>query len=89
MWNVLVFFTYYFLEILQKLKLAENKEVLHFRLILTPGIDIVGKNTSEMVYLKKIEKKLKNLFQPFLTKNVHFRRKYADNRRLKMVESWN
>ena len=31
-------------------------EVSHFRLFLTPGIDFLGKNTSEMVYLKTFEK---------------------------------
>ena len=46
---------------IQKLKLLENMEVSHFRLFLTPGIDFLGKNTSEMVYLKFFEK---NFFRP-------------------------
>jgi len=39
---------------LQKEKLAENKEISRFRLFLAPGIEFLGKNTWEIVYLKNI-----------------------------------
>ena len=32
-----------------RIKLLKNTKVSHFRVVLTPGIDFLGKNTSEMV----------------------------------------
>ena len=57
-----------FLEIEQKVKLTENKEVSHFRLFLAPGIDFLGKNTSEMVYFKNLER---IIFRPFFDKTAY------------------
>jgi len=58
-----------FLYIGQKEKLAENKEISRFRLFLAPGIDFLGKNTWEIVYLKKIRA---NFFRPFFGEIEYF-----------------
>ena len=53
----------------QKEKLTENKEISRFRLFLAPGIDFLGKNTWEIVYLKKIRE---NFFRPFFSEIAYF-----------------
>ena len=53
----------------------------HLRLLLAPGIELLRKNTSEMVYFKKIKRLF---FDHFLTK-MHI---FSINRHLKVVEGY-
>ena len=52
-----------------KMKLVKIREISQFRLFLAPGIDFLGKNTWEIVYLKKIRD---NFFRPFFGKIAYF-----------------
>ena len=53
----------------KKEKPAENKEISQFRRFLAPGIEFLGKNTLEIVYLKKIRE---NFFWPFFGEIAYF-----------------
>ena len=52
---------------------TRNIHILEYFWHRGPGIEFLGKNTSEMVYFNKLE----NLFRPFFDKNAYFHHKSA------------